>query len=70
VISIEKYLELSMFHFNNNLWLSLDKKVLKFDSIIEQNKYDSFLIYNKKNITNNIDNIIFSMAYLYKENFL
>ncbi len=65
-ITIEKFLEIFSFHFNNNLELNKKSNLFKFTSQIEQNKYNFFLDYNKDYIKDWIDNIIFSIAYLYK----
>ena len=69
-ITIEKFLEVFSFHFNNNLELNEKNSLFKFNNLIEQNKYNSFLDYTKYYLKDEIDNIIFSIAYLYKEKIL
>lgn len=67
--TIEKYLDISSFHFSNNLILNLKQSKLKF-SWISKNKYESFLEYNNIYIKDDIDSIILSIWYLYLEKLL
>ncbi len=69
-ITIEKFLEMFSFHFNNDIELNKKNDLIIFSNEIEKNKYNSFLEYNKNYIKDWIDNIIFSIAYLYKEKLL
>jgi len=68
--TIVNYLKAGKFHFNNNLILDSKRNLLKFNTIFDKNKYDSFLLYIKNERIDNIDNIIFSIAFLYKEKLL
>jgi len=69
-LTIEFFLRDFDFHFNSNLVLNLDISILELTNIIEKNKYNSFRKYNRIHIKDNIDNIIFSIAFLYKEKLL
>lgn len=70
IITIEKFLEEFTFHFSDNLFLNYKEYKLIFINIFDKNKYWSFLLYNKNYISSEIDYIIFSISYLYKENLL
>ena len=66
VITIKKFLDISSFDFNNNLYLNIYN--IKLDlKWIKWNSYKSFLDYNNDNINTDIDYIIFWIAFLYKE---
>lgn len=72
-LTIEKYLEYSNFYFEYSNKLLLNKNVTKIDfdkNIILLNNYNSFFEYNKKYIKSNIDELIFSISFLYKEKLL
>ncbi len=67
-ITIEKFLEVFSFHFNNWNYI-LDKNNFKliFNNRLDINSYNSFLDYNKMYIKSNIDYIIFGISFLYNK---